>query len=156
MPPVDLELVGSLVARMDAAEEVRLGRSLVVFVVSAGECGGCALEWAAMRGVVYGLARFGVSVSDTPVGADVLLVMGAMTRSLVAPLQRALAAMARPRWVVAVGDCAGDGGVFKGSGAVAGGVEAAVPVDLVVPGCPPQPAAMLAALRALVEANAQG
>lgn len=153
--PVDLDLVGSLVARLDAAAEVRLGRSLVVYAVSAGECGGCALEWAAVRGVVYGLARFGVSVAETPVGADVLLVTGAMTRGLVVPVQRALAAMGRPRWVVAAGQCAGDGGVFRGSDVVAGGVEAAVPVDLVVPGCPPTPGAMLAALRALVEANAQ-
>lgn len=154
--PVDLDLVGSLVARLDAAAEVRLGRSLVVYAVPAGECGGCALEWAALRGVVYGLAQFGVLVAEAPVGADVLLVTGAMTRSLVAPVQRALAAMARPRWVVAVGNCADDGGVFKGSGAVAGGVASAVPVDLVVPGCPPTPGAMLAALRALLEASAQG
>ncbi len=151
--PVDSDLVGSLVARLDAASHARLGRSLAVYAAAVGDCGGCALEWAMLRSAAYGLLPFGLTVQDTPVGADVLLVTGAMTRVLVAPVQRALAAMAPPFWVVAIGDCALDGGVFAGSGAVAGGVGAAVPVDLVVPGCPPAPATMLAALRALVEAN---
>lgn len=150
---VDADLVGSLAARLDAAALARLGRSLAVYPVAAGECGGCALEFAMLRGAAYGLAQFGVSVVDTPMEADVLLVAGALTRSLVVPVRRALAAMGAPRWVVALGDCARDGGIFAGSGAVAGGVEAAVPVDLVVPGCPPTPAAMLAGLRALLAAN---
>ncbi len=149
----DPELAGVLAARLDAASLARLGRSLCVFPVSAGECGGCALEWAALRGVAYGLAPYGVSVAAHPAEADVLLVMGAMTRVLVRPVQLALAAMGRPRWVVAVGDCAIDGGVFAGAGPVAGGVEAAVQVDLAIPGCPPSPAAMLAGLETLLAAN---
>ena len=150
---MDLELVGSLVARLDAEAFAPLGRSLAVCVVVAGDCGGCALELAVLRSAAYGLAPHGVSVLDTPVGADVLLVTGAMTRSLVGPVRRALQQMARPRWVVAVGDCGVDGGAFAGSPAVAGGVGAAIAVDLVVPGCPPEPAVILAALRALVAAN---
>ena len=77
-----------------------------------------------------------------------------MTRSLVAPVQRALLAMATPRWVMAIGDCAADGGPFAGSAAIAGGVPAAIPVDLAIPGCPPSPAAILAGVRALLEVNA--
>ncbi len=153
-PAVDDDAVGRLAARIDADRLVRLGRSLAVYPVAAGDCGGCALEWAMLRHAAAGLEQYGVSVRDTPVGADVLLLSGVVTSSLVAPVQRALLAMAEPRWVVAVGACAIDGGVFAGSPAVAGGAAAAVPVDLVIPGCPPTPAAMLAGLRALIAANA--
>lgn len=152
--PVDQDLVGSLAAQLDARSQLRLGRSLAVCALAAGDCGGCMLEWIMLRHTARGLGRYGLTVLDTPVGADVLLVSGAMTRSLVAPVQRALLAMAAPRWVVAIGDCGIDGGVFAGSPAVAGGVQAAIPVDVAVPGCPPGPAAMLAALRALLAANA--
>jgi Ni,Fe-hydrogenase III small subunit len=69
-------------------------------------------------------------------------------------LQRALACTPEPRWVVAAGDCAVDGGVFKGSYAVQGGVGAVLPVDLLIPGCPPSPARLLEGLLALVEAEA--
>ena len=153
-PAVDDDAVGRLAARIDADRLVRLGRSLAVYPVAAGDCGGCALEWSMLRHAAAGLEQYGVSVRDTPVGADVLLLSGVVTSSLVAPVQRALLAMAEPRWVVAVGACAIDGGVFAGSPAVAGGAAAAVPVDLVIPGCPPTPAAMLAGLRALIAANA--
>lgn len=150
----DPDLAGTLAARIDAASFRRLGRSLAVFAVSAGGCGGCALEWAALRHVAAGLAGAGITVVDTPEAADVLLVSGAATRVLVGPLRHALACMGEPRWVVALGDCAIDGGVFATSGPVAGGVDAAVPVDVQLPGCPPAPAAILAALLAIVEANA--
>ncbi len=154
MSDADADLVGSLVARLDAESLAPLGRSLAVCVIAAGDCGGCALEIAMARSAAYGLAPYGVVLQDTPVGADVLLVTGAMTLSLVGPVRRALQQMARPRWVVAVGDCGADGGPFAASPAVAGGIGAAVPVDLVVPGCPPVPEAILAALRALVAVNA--
>jgi Ni,Fe-hydrogenase III small subunit len=152
-PTVNAEAVARLAARIDAEGLVRLGRSLALYPAAAGDCGGCALEWAMLRSAVHGLAPYGVSVQDTPVGADVLLLTGVLTRSMVVPVQRAVLAMAQPRWVVAVGDCAIDGGVFAGNPAVAGGAGAAVPVDLVIPGCPPTPARMLAGLRALLAAN---
>lgn len=166
LPPVDQELVGSLAAQRDARAHPRLGRSLAVHVLVAGDCGGCMMEWALLQhgpwlrvgglgvgGLGLGLAGVGITIQDSPVGADVLVISGAMTHNLVAPVQRALLAMALPRWVVAIGDCAVDGGVFAGSPAVAGGVQAAIPVDLVVPGCPPAAEAILAAIRALVEVN---
>ena len=152
--PVDQDLVGSLAAQLDARAHARLGRSLAIFPVATGDCGACMLEWAMLRHTADGLARYGLSVLDTPIGADVLLVTGAMTRNLVAAVQRALLAMTQPRWVVAIGDCAVDGGVFAGAAAIAGGTQAAVPVDLAIPGCPPTQAAILAGLRALIEVNA--
>ena len=151
---LDQGLIGSLAAALDAAELPRLGRSLAVYPLAAGECGGCMLEWAMLRSAAYGLEPHGVTVLDTPVGADVLLIAGVMTRSLAGPVQRALLAMARPRWVIALGDCAIDGGLFAGSPAVAGGAAPTIPVDLAIPGCPPTPAAILDALRTLLAVNA--
>lgn len=150
---IDAELVGVLAARLDAESREKLGRSLAVFPVFAGDCGGCALEWAMLRSTVHDLARHGVTVTDDPAGADVLLAMGAMTYALVGAVQQAAAAMAPPCWVVAAGACAVDGGVFARTAAVAGGIAAAVPVDVQVPGCPPTPAAILDALRTIVAAN---
>lgn len=152
-------MAGILAAKLDAAAQVRLGRSLVVFPAFGADCGGCALEFAMLRSAAYGLARHGIAVADHPGAADVLLVAGPVTRVLADPLRRALAAMGEPRWVVALGDCAVDGGVFAAGGpvagvAVAGGAAAAVPVDMVVPGCPPTPAAMLDALLTVMAANA--
>ena len=149
----DPDLAVVLAARLDTLSLARLGRSLAVFPVAAGDCGACMLEWAALRGAAYGLVQHGITVTDHPAAADILLVTGAMTRVLVRPVQLVLAAMARPCWVVAVGDCAIDGGPFAGAGPVAGGVAAAVAVDLAIPGCPPAPTAMLSGLLTLLEAN---
>lgn len=151
--PIDPDLIGTLTARLDAAALARLGRSLVLYPLATADCGGCMLELAMLRSAAFGLARHGLAVQDTPVGADVLLVTGAMTRSLVVPVQRALLAMAQPRWVIAIGDCAIDGGVFATSGAVAGGAGSAVPIDLAIPGCPPAPEAILSGLMTLLAVN---
>jgi len=85
--------------------------------------------------------------------ADILLVTGPLTRNMAEALTRARAATPEPCWVVALGDCAVDGGVFRGNYAVLGGVEAALPVDLVLPGCPPAPKQILEGLLALLDAN---
>ena len=108
-----------------------------------------------MDGVLYDLERFGLRFVDSPRQADVLLVTGPLTRNLKAALEQAWDATPEPKWVVAVGDCAVDGGVFKGSYAVLGGAGGSVPVDLTIGGCPPSPARILAGLRALLEANAR-
>jgi Ni,Fe-hydrogenase III small subunit len=153
--PIDGETSDSLFARMEAASRTRLGRSLALYHVNTGSCNGCELELRALNNVLYDLERFGVCFAASPRHADVLLVTGPLTRNLRAALEQAWDATPEPKWVVAVGDCAVDGGVFKGSYAVLGGTGLSVPVDLTISGCPPSPAKMLAGLRALLEVNAK-
>jgi Ni,Fe-hydrogenase III small subunit len=152
--PVDAATVASLAARLEAASQTRLGRSLAIRHVNTGSCNGCELELRALRNVFYDLERFGLRFVDSPRHADVLLVTGPLSQTMREALEAAWDAMPGPKWVVAVGDCAVDGGVFKGSYAVLGGAGASVPVDLTISGCPPTPARLLAGLRALLEANA--
>ncbi len=152
-PATDAANVASLSARLETASQARLGRSLAIRHVNAGSCGGCELEIRALTGAVYDLERFGLRFVDTPRHADVLLLTGPLTRNMRAALEQAWEATAEPKWVVALGDCAVDGGVFKGSYAVLGGVSVAVQVDLTIGGCPPPPTRILAGLLALLEAN---
>jgi Ni,Fe-hydrogenase III small subunit len=151
---VDAATVQALAERLDSAARRRLGRSLAVRHVAAGGCNGCELETQMLDSAIYDLQRFGLTFVASPRHADVLFVTGPVTRTMRDALARTWAAMAEPKWVVAVGDCAIDGGVFKGSYAIAGGVDGSLEVDLIIRGCPPTPAQMLEGLRALVEANA--
>ena len=151
--PVDSETIASLAARMNAAAQVRLGHGLAIRHVNTGSCNGCELEVRALTGVLYDLSRFGLRFVDSPLHADVLLVTGPLTHTMRQALEQAWDATPDPKWVVALGDCAVDGGVFKGSYAVLGGTGNSVPVDLTISGCPPSPARILAGLRALLEAN---
>ena len=151
--PVDSETIASLAARMNAAAQVRLGHGLAIRHVNTGSCNGCELEVRALTGVLYELTRFGLRFVDSPLHADVLLVTGPLTHTMRQALEQAWDATPDPKWVVALGDCAVDGGVFKGSYAVLGGTGNSVPVDLTISGCPPSPARILAGLRALLEAN---
>jgi Ni,Fe-hydrogenase III small subunit len=152
--PADPETTESLRARLDAAAQTRLGRSVAIRHVNTGSCHGCELELRALNNVLYDLERFGLCFVESPRHADVLLVTGPLTRNLRSALEQAWDATPDPKWVVAVGDCAVDGGVFKGSYAVLGGAGLSVPVDLTINGCPPSPARILAGLRTLLEANA--
>lgn len=152
-PPPPDDTISALTAQLEAASRERLGRSLAVFHVNTGSCGGCELELRALDGVAYDLERFGLRFVPSPHAADILLATGPLTRNARESLERSLEAIPDPKWVVAVGDCAVDGGVFNGGYACLGGIGAAVPVDLVIPGCPPTPAQVLAGLRALLEAN---
>lgn len=148
------ETVAALGERLAATTRARLGRSLSIREVDSGSCNGCELEVNALQNVAYDLERFGLRFVASPKHADVLLVTGPACRNMTEALQRALACTPEPRWVVAAGDCAVDGGVFKGSYAVEGGVGAVLPVDLLIPGCPPSPAQLLEGLLALIEAEA--
>ena len=132
-----------------------LGRSLAIREVDAGSCNGCELEVNALNNPVYDIERFGLKFVASPRHADVLLVTGPVTWNMREALLRTYNAAPDPKWVVALGDCAVDGGVFKGSYAVAGGVGTTLPVDLHIAGCPPAPERILAGLRALLEANAR-
>ena len=152
-PPVAEEAVSALGARLEATVRTRLGRSLAIRAVDAGSCNGCESEIEALGGSVYDLEGHGLRLVASPRHADVLLVSGPVTRNMAEALRAAHAAMAEPAWVVAVGDCAADGGCFRGSAAVEGGVAAVLPVDLLVPGCPPTPARLLEGLLALLAAQ---
>ncbi len=149
----DPEITGALAARLDSAAQARLGRSLAILHIGMGGCGGCALEIDALQGVAYELERHGLAFVSSPRHADVLLVTGPLTRAMRTAMEDVWTAMPEPKWVVAVGACAIDGGLFSGSYAVQGGIGSILPVDLIVQGCPPPPASVLAALLTLLEAN---
>jgi Ni,Fe-hydrogenase III small subunit len=139
--------------RVQDAAQRKLGRSLTIREVDAGSCNGCELEIHAINNAFYDLERFGIRFAASPRHADVLLVTGPVTHNMKQALERTYAATPAPKWVVAVGDCAVDGGLFADSYAVAGGVANVVPVDLHIRGCPPTPLQLLEGLLALLEVN---
>src|SRR6201993_5579191 len=151
-PPADDDpgLV-ALVREVEPAASSSLGRSLSIRHVDAGSCNGCELEIHALSNAFYDLERFGLRFVASPRHADVLMVTGPLTKNMREALTRTYHATPDPKWVVAVGDCAKDGGCFAGSYAVVGGVGEVLPVDLHIPGCPPTPMALLKGLLALVE-----
>jgi len=132
----------------------RLGRSLAIREVDAGSCNGCELEIHAVNNPVYDVERFGLKFVASPRHADVLLVTGPVTWNMRTALLRTYNAMPAPKWVVGVGDCALNCGVFAGSPAVVGPLSDVLAVDLHVPGCPPPPLEIVRALLALMEAQA--
>ncbi|HEX8664373.1 MAG TPA: NADH-quinone oxidoreductase subunit B family protein [Beijerinckiaceae bacterium] len=133
----------------------RLGRSLSIREVDAGSCNACELEIHALANAYYDMERFGIRFVASPRHADVLLVTGPVTKNMREALERTYRATPAPKWVVAVGDCALNGGLFRDSYACLGGVGAVVPVDLHIPGCPPSPVQLLRGLLALLERNAR-
>jgi Ni,Fe-hydrogenase III small subunit len=150
-PPQDDAMAAELAARLDRTARRRLGHSLSIREVDAGSCNGCELEIHALNNPFYDLERFGLRFVASPRHADVLLVTGPVSKNMKEALRRTYDATPDPKWVVAVGDCAVDGGIFCGSYAVVGGVEKVVPVDLHIRGCPPRPTQLLAGLLALLE-----
>lgn len=151
-PVKDEKMLAELGASVERAARRRLGRSLSIREVDAGSCNGCELEIHALNNAFYDLERFGLHFVASPRHADVLLVTGPVTRNMREALERTYNATPDPKWVVAVGDCAVDGGIFANSYAVIGGVSGVVPVDLHIRGCPPQPTQLLKGLLTLLEA----
>jgi Ni,Fe-hydrogenase III small subunit len=137
----------------DAVPEAarRLHGSLQLRHVDAGSCNGCELEVASTFGPVYDAERFGVRLVASPRHADGLLVTGVVTRNMAVALAKTYEATPAPKLVIALGDCALNCGVFRGGAGVAGAVEDVVPVDIRVAGCPPEPTAILRALRHVVQ-----
>jgi Ni,Fe-hydrogenase III small subunit len=153
-PQVDDAALAEVGAALAETARRRLGRSLSIREVDAGSCNGCELEIHALGNAYYDLERFGLRFVASPRHADVLLVTGPVTKNMRMALERTYDATPNPKWVVAAGDCARDGGCFAGSYAVVGGVSAVVPVDLHIPGCPPPPLEILRGLLALLQATA--
>ncbi len=137
--------------RFEGAARARLGRSLAIRAVDAGSCNGCELEIHALHNAYYDLERFGIRFVASPRHADALLITGPVTTNMREAVKRTFEATPDPKWVIAAGDCAIDGGVFAGGYAIAGGADAVVPVDLRLPGCPPSPEKLLEGLLALLE-----
>jgi len=149
-PAPDDAALAKLAASVDRAARRKLGRSLAIREVDAGSCNGCELEIHALNNAFYDLERFGLRFVASPRHADILMVTGPVTKNMREALERTYNATPDPKWVVAVGDCAADGGLFAGSYAVVGGVNKVVPVDLRIRGCPPRPIQLLAGLLTLL------
>ena len=127
-----------------------LGRALAIRALDAGSCNACELEIHALNNPYYNLEGLGIKFVASPRHADLLLVTGPVTRNMEEALLRTYAAMPEPRLAVAVGDCPKNGGIYGASYACRGGINGLVPVDVWVPGCPPEPLAILRGILAAV------
>jgi Ni,Fe-hydrogenase III small subunit len=154
-PRFENQELAEMARQLDKAARRKLGRSLSIRQVDAGSCNGCELEIHALNNAFYDLERFGIRFVASPRHADVLLVTGPVTKNMHEALERTYAVTPSPKWVVAVGDCAIDGGVFAESYAVEGAVANVIPVDLHIRGCPPRPVQLLEGLLRLLEPNAK-
>ena len=152
-PPSEDAILAELGRVLEVKARRLFGRSITSREVDAGSCNGCELEIHALNNAFYDLERFGLRFVASPRHADVLLVTGPVTKNMREALERTYRATPDPKWVVAVGDCARDGGIFSGSYAVVGGVSQVVPVDLHIAGCPPSPNQLLQGLLALLEVS---
>lgn len=121
-------------------------RSLTVREVDTGSCNACEMEMNALANPVYDAERFGIHIAASPRHADALIITGPVTINMERPLKDVFKQTPNPKIVVALGDCAIDCGLFKESYAVSGPVDRHIPVDVRIPGCPPRPAEILAAL----------
>lgn len=144
----DLEQLGIEVKRH---LDQKFAGSIAIREVDAGSCNGCELEIHALNNPYYDIERFGVHFVASPRHADVLLVTGPVSRHMQTALLRTFDATPNPKWVIAAGDCAVCGGEFGISYASCGAVANVIPVDVVIPGCPPTPLALLAGVLALIE-----
>jgi Ni,Fe-hydrogenase III small subunit len=152
-PPVDEGL------RVRSALERRilevLGRALCIRAVDAGSCNGCELEIHAVNNPIYSLESQGIRFVASPRHADMLLVTGPVSRHMQVALLRTYEATPDPKLVVAIGDCGACGGIFGESYASCGPVSNVIPVDVVVPGCPPSPARIMAGILSALSARVQ-
>jgi Ni,Fe-hydrogenase III small subunit/formate hydrogenlyase subunit 6/NADH:ubiquinone oxidoreductase subunit I len=137
---LDVEALG---AEVKAGIGKAFGRSLHIREVDAGSCNGCEVEIVALNSPVYDIERFGIHFVASPRHADMLLVTGPVSRNMELALRKTYEAMPAPRLVVAVGACGCSGGIFGQNYATLGGVDKVVPVDVYIPGCPPNPHALL-------------
>lgn len=145
--PDEAAKVMNLQERVDAV----FGRSLRIRQVDAGSCNACEWECTALTNPVYDIQRFGVDFVASPRHADALLVTGPVSRQMELALKKTYLATPEPRLVIACGDCAVDGGVYRGSYAVTDGAANVIPVDCYIPGCPPSPTAIISGIMQLLD-----
>lgn len=140
----------------ELAQELKaFGKSLHIRHVDAGSCNGCESELQALLNPFYNLHRLGLFFTPSPRFADLLLVTGPVTAAMREPLLRTYEAMPQPRWVMAAGTCATGGGTNGGGYACHQGLDGILPVDVWLPGCPPNPAALIEALLVLLRRRPQ-
>ena len=132
-----------------------LGRALTIRQVDAGSCNGCELEIHALNNPLYNIEGLGIRFVASPRHADMLLVTGPVAVGMETALRRAFDATPDPKLVVAVGDCGCTGGIFGENYASRGKVAKVIPVNVAVPGCPPNPLRILQGiLTAITESKA--
>ncbi|MDO8990916.1 MAG: NADH-quinone oxidoreductase subunit B family protein [Sideroxyarcus sp.] len=129
------------------------GGALAIRMVDAGSCNGCELEIHAVNNAYYNIEGLGIKFVASPRHADLLLVTGPVSRHMEIALKRTYDATPEPKLVVAIGDCACDGGIFGESYATCGKVSNVIPVDVVVSGCPPTPVAILQGILTAISAG---
>ncbi len=130
-------------------------RSVRIRQVDAGSCNACEWECTALTNPVYDIQRFGIDFVASPRHADILLVTGPVSAAMANALRKTYLATPGPKLVIACGDCARDGGIYRGSYAVTDGVDKVVPVDAYIPGCPPAPARIAAGIMKIIEASSK-
>jgi Ni,Fe-hydrogenase III small subunit len=143
LPPEMEAEITEVRVKLEEAVRRRFRRSLTIRQVDAGSCNGCELEIHAINNAIYNCERFGIHFTASPRFADMLLVTGPVTRNMEIALRRTYNSTPLPKLVVAVGDCGCNGGIFGETYASLGGIDKVIPVDAVIPGCPPTPIALL-------------
>ena len=131
-----------------------LGRALAIREVDAGSCNGCELEIHAINNPYYNLEGYGIKFVASPRHADMLLVTGPVSRNMEVALRRTYEATPAPKLVVAVGECGCNGGIFGVNYACIGAVSKVIPVDVTIPGCPPEPLEILRGILLAVKRTA--
>lgn len=153
LPPefeAEIEIVGT---KLEEAVRRRFRRSLTIREVDAGSCNGCELEIHALNNPIYNCERFGIKFTASPRFADLLLVTGPVSINMEIALRRTYNATPQPKLVVAVGDCAYNGGIFGESYASLGGIGKIIPVDAYIYGCPPKPDDILNGILKIIDRN---
>jgi len=130
-------------ARLEEVIRKRFRGSLTIRQVDAGSCNGCELEIHAINNPIYNCERFGIHFTASPRFADMLLVTGPVSHNMEIALRRTYVSTPPPKLVVAVGDCGCNGGIFGESYASLGGIDKVIPVNVLIPGCPPTPEVLL-------------
>lgn len=150
LPEIDTTEIREIGTELQDVIRKHFNGSLTIRQVDAGSCNGCELEIHAMNNVFYNCERFGIHFTASPRFADMLLVTGPVTHNMEIALKRTYDSTPTPKLVVAVGDCGCNGGIFGKSYASCGGVHEVIPVDAVIPGCPPTPAELLSGILKLL------